>query len=538
MDKRFWYILFAFTAIVLLATAGWYGVMESSDARYAEIAREMYTSGDYLHPNLLDVHHYHKPPFTYIITAFGYHLFGANPFGARFFLQVALLIQLLLVYKLTDLLFSNKKTAFWAAAIYFSFPIVLISTRNLTTDAYLNTFVLATITTWVAYRKSGKYRWLYAFALLLGLGFLTKGPVVLIIPLPFILFYNRGESAKNNFGIHHIVTIILFITISASWFIYLVIENPVFLDYFLGRQTVDRFSENAFGRTEPFWYFLAFGPLIGIPWSLILIYLIYKHKNLFSNRSNYKALLLTIVIALVFFSISSSKRILYILPIYGLLAVLNAQLLSISTEAIRKGILKMVMSFLLVILTVFIVAPWLKLDFTIPMSFSIAALVIALFFIALLRIKKINMADKSVLISSITALLLVVASSFFFAKNELQVNAVRPITEFIKYNKLNSRNILIYNTRKPSIAFGLGKSIVSLNNGDEGLARETQFETDKNWKKYLINLKDTDEVDRLKSMLQEPSVLLTYKHPVDKDFQWILKNYPNKKEMGKWVIYY
>ena len=94
-------ILLIIAAFSLLINVGSYGVVESSDARYAEIGRAMYLSGDYLHPNLMEVHHYHKPPFTYQITALGYRIFGINAFGARFFLQIAVLIQIILVYYLS-----------------------------------------------------------------------------------------------------------------------------------------------------------------------------------------------------------------------------------------------------------------------------------------------------------------------------------------------------------------------------------------------------------------------------------------------------
>ena len=265
-------------ALILLSTVGTFGVIESSDARYAEIAREMFSSGDWLHPNLLDIHHYHKPPITYQITALGYELFGVNPFGARFFLQIAILIQMLLVYLLTLEFNHNKKVGLWAAGIYFSFPLVLIASRNLTTDAFLATFTLLSLYAWVRYRKSGQFLWLYVFTLALGLGFLTKGPVVFLAPVIFALLYNRMEKTKQAWSIHHIVAWLLFIAIAASWFIYLAIDNPAFWDYFIERQTVDRFSHNVFNRSEPFWYFIVLTPVLGMPWLLLLPWFIKKLK--------------------------------------------------------------------------------------------------------------------------------------------------------------------------------------------------------------------------------------------------------------------
>ena len=524
-------------AISLLINVGSYGVIESSDARYAEIGRSMYNSNDYIHPNLLDVHHYHKPPFTYQITALGYKIFGINSFGARFFLQLAVLLQLILVYRLSILLFNNKKTALWSAIIYFSFPLVLISSRNLTTDAFLATFALLSIYSWVRYRKSGIIKWLYAFTLSLAFGFLTKGPVIFIVPIIFILFYNRTEKAKRNFSFHHIAAWTLFLVVAASWFVYLGYSNPAFLDYFLGKQTADRFSKNAFGRTEPFWYFFALAPLVGLPWFLAFIYLLKDQKELLKTKSLHFAMLMAFVIPLIFFSISSSKRILYILPLYGLLAILIADLFSkINTEKV-KIINSFVLGFSGLILLAFIVAPFINTGMNFPYYLAIgsciALITISLFYKSIKELK-----FKPILTSLIVTVFLLISASTILAKNELKINASKPVTDFIISENLNSRDVLVYNIRKSSIAFGLNKSIISLYDGHGSLNRETQFETDLNWKKHLINLKDSSELKSLHNIVEKPTVLLLYKKQLPESLDWLAKKYTHKKVMGKWTILY
>ena len=71
-------VLLIICGLALLINVGSYGVVETSDARYAEIGREMFTSGDYIHPNLLDVHHYHKPPITYQLITSGRNIIERN----------------------------------------------------------------------------------------------------------------------------------------------------------------------------------------------------------------------------------------------------------------------------------------------------------------------------------------------------------------------------------------------------------------------------------------------------------------------------
>ncbi len=529
-------------AISLFINVGSYGVIESSDARYSEIGREMFLSGDYIHPNLLDVHHYHKPPLTYQITAFGYKLFGINSFGARFFLQIAVLLQIILVYRLTYLLFNNTQTSLWAAIIYFSFPLVLISSRNLTTDAFLATFALLSIYSWVNYRKFGSIPWLYLFTISLGLGFLTKGPVIFIVPIIFILLYNQTEKAKGNFSVHHIAAWLLFLTIAASWFVYLGLQNADFIDYFLGKQTADRFSKNAFGRTEPFWYFLAFAPMVGLPWFLALLYLLKDQKKLFRVKTLPFAILMAIIIPLIFFSISSSKRILYILPLYSLIAILTARLFTIITQEVTKQKVKIInniiVSFSVLILFIFIISLFIDVDLTIPKYLGILSVVLLFIILWIYRSKILELKSKPIIISFLISIFLLISSAIIFSNNELKVNGTKPITDFIFKENLNDRPILVYNTRKSAIAFGLNKSIISLNDGDKSLARETQFEENLEWKKYLIDMTVPSEVQQLKDVLKQPSVLLLYKYPLSVNTNWLLNHYQHKKVMEKWTIYY
>ncbi|HEY4651774.1 MAG TPA: phospholipid carrier-dependent glycosyltransferase, partial [Pontibacter sp.] len=98
-SRAVWVVL-AVMLLALLYNLGDWGVLETSEARYAEISREMLASGDWLHPRLLGILHYHKPPVTYMISSAGMAVFGINSFGVRFFLQISLLIQGVLVYRL------------------------------------------------------------------------------------------------------------------------------------------------------------------------------------------------------------------------------------------------------------------------------------------------------------------------------------------------------------------------------------------------------------------------------------------------------
>lgn len=525
-------------SIVLFINVGSYGVVESSDARYAEIAREMYVSGEYLHPDLLDIHHYHKPPLTYQITALGYKLFGINAFGARFFLQIAVLLQVLLVYALGLALFDKRRIALWAAMIYFSFPLVLASSRNLTTDAFLTTFVLGAILSWVRYRRSARVRYLYGFTLALALGFLTKGPVVFIVPVIFVLAYNATERPKKRLGRHHIGAWLLFVVLASSWFVYICVQNQAFIDYFLVRHTVERFSKNVFNRTEPFWYFLALAPLLGMPWLLILPYLLRYNRSAFRARSVSWALLLGVSIPLFFFSISSSKRILYILPFFGLLAILIAMLLEQIPPERARRVQGLVLGYVTVVLSAFMATLVVDMGFIFPWQVPGLAFLSIPIFIGLFTRSGLSYQSRSVFGVLLVSLIMLGNSGLIMSSNQLQVNSAKPVTDFILAKGLSGRQIIVYNTRKPSIAFGLNKSIISLYDGDGSLNRETQFEEDEKWKDYLIDVTADMGKNKLRKILQEPSVLLIHRFSLSQGMEWLPRYYGNKEIMGRWSIYY
>jgi 4-amino-4-deoxy-L-arabinose transferase-like glycosyltransferase len=532
-------IIIFFYGISSLVGVGSWGAIETSEARYAEISREMFRSGDWLHPTLLDIHHYHKPPLTYWITATGYALFGVNETGARFFLQICFLIQLLLVYRTAAIILDNKMTALYAAVIYGAFPMVLTSVRGLTTDAYLSTFILASIFFQMQWRDKQKYLYLYLNALSLALCFLTKGPVGLLIPLLVMIGIKQIRDRQRFVGsaYHHVIALIIFILIAFSWFIYLAYDDEQFVQYFLFRHTLDRFANaDVFTRTQPWWYFICFAPLLAMPWILIVVFSI-KSKENFSAPLK-RIIIFWILIPLIFFSFSSSKLVLYVLPVYGGLAVVCAACL----ENLKDRIIKFENTFfyfvtillgLIAIGLIFVkqITPWWTVFFPL----------IAICIMAVIKFKK-NISDfyrmpRLMLYSLTWSGFLILFSTFVFSKNELMVNSTTPIAKWITTHNMRDKQIIVYDKLLPSLAFDLDKSIISINDGNRYLNREIQFEHDDHWKNFLYNLQDPQEQERLRSTLQKPSVIVS-KGDIKPGSDWIVSGFKNKIRFGKWIVFY
>ncbi len=528
------------SSVILTFNLGSWGVLETSEARYAEISREMLVSKDYLHPTLLNIRHYHKPPTTYFITVLGYRLFGINEFGARFFLQVAILLQMILIYHITLILYKKKDLALMATLIYFSLPLVLISSRNLTTDAYLNTFILAAIWAWLSYKTKPKASWhLYLFYLFLALGFETKGPVVLIFPLVFIIAYKvilKDKISKNK---HHFFGLVLFFIVASLWYLLLYAENRNLLDYFLNKQLADRIATNSFKRAKPFWYYLAFIPLAALPWSAIIVYNVKTYvKNSLKTRSLKLVLTVTILVCLLIFSAFKTKLILYLLPIFGFIAIIAAKIVSESSKQQRR----IYNNILLGLIAIFLITLMVINSFRTPIHFDFytAAVLSLLTLICIILIYRFAKSiQKTAILGYVFGALLVIAGNYILTINQDELNSAKHALTYIEKNLETVENIAIYNYLIVSTPYYSQKPVFTLNNGHYTVERETQFEEQENWKKTLIDVRSEWGKHKADSLIDANTAILARKRDALPDY--LKKAFNNKLRMkyfGKWVIYY
>ena len=499
MKTRF-YLLLALVFIVLNIGSGSWGLTESSEARYAEIGREMALTGDYLHPNLLGIQHYHKPPVTYYITALGYKIFGYNEFAARFFLSIALVLQIFLVFKIGLLLFKDEKTAFASALIYFTFPVVLIASRNLTTDAYLTTFIIMSTYFWLKRKGGGAVFWLYAFYAVLGIAFLTKGPVVWLPGIVFILCWKIIYKEKIKISIHTVLGTILLLAISASWFVAIIIDIPDLWNYFIEDQIIKRsVAAEKFHRAEPFWYYFVLAPLIGFPWLIFVVSgLIKKYKQVIKPEPIAVILTFTSGIILLLFSAFSSKLIMYILPMYCFVALLAGYLLKYFSDKTLKIFLNTYTALYALLLAGLLVAGYFKgihVDYRLAIPLAAAA-VASVFF--LFRYLPLDRRYRLLYLGFSFSCSLILTYAIFGKNNPDTINSVKEITSFLKQKKPEMKEVMVYDYLLPSASFYLQKKIITIENGNFNTHRETRFEKAADFKKHLIDVRRRKESGNLK----------------------------------------
>jgi 4-amino-4-deoxy-L-arabinose transferase-like glycosyltransferase len=314
-----------------------------SEARYVEIGREMAQSGDFVTPRLNYVKYFEKPPLFYWIQAESTRLIGFDPFDARVPTACFAVLLCMLTYGLGRMLYGRK--AGWLGALTLATSLYMFAlSRIVLVDVPVSFFIAATLTAflYVAYAPEGRRRniVLYAMYAAAACAVLTKGLIGAVLPGAIVFLWLA--LTKRWSLLRHVRLVsgtVLFLAIAVPWHVLVSLRNPEFAQFYFIHEHFQRFLTKEAGRYQPVWFFAAV--LLGglFPW----IAFIYQAKaealrGFWRNRfEDGRPLFLIIWIALIFifFSLSDSKLIPYILPIFPPIAALLGRYFAAAWEEKR-----------------------------------------------------------------------------------------------------------------------------------------------------------------------------------------------------------
>lgn len=298
------------------------GLFESSEGRYAMVAKNMVESGDYWIPKINGHIHLTKPPLTYWMIALGQKIFGFTTFGSRIIHAVLWLVMSLIMLRIGDLITDGKK-GFIIALIFCTSLFPALGSWFLTTDAILVLFQAISFWSLLEFRKQKKSVWVYVFWIGLGLAFNTKGPVALFPVIIWAIF--MGKVLKEMFRLLPVMT---FIFVSCFWYIGLEISQPgilfrLFQDEIIKRSTTDFSGRNAFWWAPIVTYVI---PLI-IGWGLWPFFINKQNASEILKNRDTKFSIFWIVSTVIVFSLIKSRLVLYVLPLSIPFAILIGQMI-------------------------------------------------------------------------------------------------------------------------------------------------------------------------------------------------------------------
>jgi hypothetical protein len=186
------------------------------------------------------------------------------------------------------------------------------------------------LATWAGYRHlvgtSKKKWWLYLLYLSSALAFLTKGLIGVIFPLAILgVWLVFSGQWKRTMGLISPIGIVLFLAITAPWFILVQRAHQNFLWFFFIQEHLLRYTTTMHGRDNTFLLYVPVVILGILPWAAFLgkaAWEMHKGKIVSSTLQGSKFLWTWVILIFVFFSLSHSKLIPYIAPIFIPLSVL------------------------------------------------------------------------------------------------------------------------------------------------------------------------------------------------------------------------
>jgi len=336
----------ALTLFTFFFLLGSRSLNEPDEGRYSEIAREMIETGDWLVPHLWYLPHLDKPPMTYWLVAASMKLFGQNEWAARLPAALAGISGVWVVFLLGSSI-GGRRVGFWSAVILQSSLLFFVMSRMLTPDILLTQFVAWAVyffwQSWQAAnaecgaRSAEFFKWHLAGWTAIALGFLTKGPLALAIPLvafATLAIFRRREASGKILLAGFFAGFALFLALAAPWFLAVFQRVPQSAHYMILGQAAGHLLGTTIKNRpgNPFYFFgiLAAGLL---PWTFLLGWLWRRSPVSKSEIRNPKSeiskdgwLLLNVwaVFTFALFSFSHAKLPAYILPIFPALAVMLA----------------------------------------------------------------------------------------------------------------------------------------------------------------------------------------------------------------------
>ena len=154
---------------------------DTTEPRYAEIARLMLTTNDWITPWFEpNVPFWGKPPLSFWAQAIAFKLFGINEFAGRLPALLAFLATAWMLWRLA-LSVVNTQVALASLVVYSGMLLTFLAAGTVMTDPFL---VLGTTWSMVAFYLAPKEKywyWRYGLFIGLGIGLLAKGPLALVI---------------------------------------------------------------------------------------------------------------------------------------------------------------------------------------------------------------------------------------------------------------------------------------------------------------------------------------------------------------------
>lgn len=328
-------VLIALGVLLWFLTLDARHLLASDEGRYAEIAREMLVSGDWITPRYNDVLYFEKPPLHMWMTALSYELFGVGEWQTRLWGACCGLIGLGAMV-LAARRWWGPRVAAWTGLILAATPNWYLGGHFNSLDISVSAALAVTLAaTLIAQHPQAsvpaRRRWMLLAWAGMAAAVLAKGLIGLALPGLVLVVYSVATRDWRLWArLHLLPGVALFLVLVVPWFWAIGTRHPEFNHFFFIHEHLQRYTSTVHRRDAPPWYFVPQFLAGFLPW-LGLIPGMWRAAR--DERATpgtpvpfrpARLVALWAVAIFLFFSASSSKLPGYLLPVMPAVALLAA----------------------------------------------------------------------------------------------------------------------------------------------------------------------------------------------------------------------
>ena len=314
-------------ALLFICNIWGYDLWAPDEPFFGEGAREMVVDGQWLVSHVNGVVHNHKPPlFFWLIAILSLPLGRVTSLTARLPSVLASLGTVAMTLRLGRR-WSTERTAVLASFILATTYMFWDKARTVQIDAVLCCLIWVALSAFEAWRagdlegrRAGLIFWTAG-----ALAVLAKGPVGLLLPLGIAvvtLALDRELGRWREFA--PLSGPLIFALICGTWATAATFWGPTGYSVWgaLKEHFIDR-GIHGMHHEQPWWYYAKVLPPQLLPWTFLIpgaLLLAWRRRD----RTD-RFLLVTVIFIVLFFSVSTEKRTLYVLPAFPAFALLTAR---------------------------------------------------------------------------------------------------------------------------------------------------------------------------------------------------------------------
>jgi len=315
-DFKISLIITGIASLLFIPFIGKLYLFDWDEINFAESAREMLLTKDFMTVRIFFEPFWEKPPLFIWLQVLSMKIFGINEFAARFPNAIAGIITLNVLYFGGRKLLNEKFGIIWAVAYGVSIlPFTYFKSGII--DPWFNLFIFLGVAFYIYAQKEPmskpKFVNVVLSAAFLGLAVLTKGPVAILVfglTVFILLIIERFKLYLNTGQVATFVSVV--ILVGGFWFILQILTGnwQTVVDFFVYQIRLFKEKDAGHGGFPLYHFFVLF---IGVfPAS---VFAIYGHKKIqtYPDSIEYfrKVMLILFWVVLILFSIVKTKIVHY-----------------------------------------------------------------------------------------------------------------------------------------------------------------------------------------------------------------------------------